>query len=500
VLRLTAETVAVETEQTSAHSLYLPSAERRALILLVFLLGLTFAKGALWAVLIAPLDAPDEPSHLNYIVQVREGHLLPVVDLVSPGGLRTPPSTPLNQDVRNYFAAYDYKFFRSMPYESAQPPLYYWAAAAWTRPVGIAPHTIPTFLLAARLFSVLLGTLAVFALWLALRWSVPRIAWIQWAGPLALTLSPEFTFTTATVSNDAGMVFWGAVLLAVWALGLGLAGRSGRVHARARLALVTLCAIVTAAGVLTKLTFIASVPVSLVWIFWVSVGSRREGGRAPRVRDWALSTAGFLALAGALVLPWVLRNLRVYGEPTGARAIFDLIHRIYWDRYNFPPDQLFTEFPPLDFVLRSFRSFWALFGWATVWLDDWVYIVLAGFAALSVVGLVYGMRRFLRSNREGAGWAFARLLMLAALLALLAFANYLGYNSLVEFQPHMRYTFVSLVAVMLLLISGLALGPWRERWARWVVGALLLWLALAHLLSLGAVWSHTQIVMASVGN
>src|ERR687885_246478 len=91
-------------------------------IALPLLLLFTFLKGVFWATLIAPLDAPDELSHFNYVIQAREGYWLPVVDLVSPAGLRTPPSTPLNADVREYFARYDYKFFRSMPYESAQPP------------------------------------------------------------------------------------------------------------------------------------------------------------------------------------------------------------------------------------------------------------------------------------------------------------------------------------------------------------------------------------------
>src|SRR5437764_7993822 len=85
---------------------------------LFLLLLFTFLKGVVWAVSIAPLDAPDEPSHFNYVAQVREGYWLPVVDLVSPGGLLTPPSTPLNADVRAWLARYDYKFFRSMPYES----------------------------------------------------------------------------------------------------------------------------------------------------------------------------------------------------------------------------------------------------------------------------------------------------------------------------------------------------------------------------------------------
>jgi hypothetical protein len=465
--------------------------------LLALLLSFTFLKGIFWAVLVAPLDAPDEPSHFNYVVQVREGYLLPVVDLVSPGGLRTPPSTPLNADVRAFFAGYDYKFFRSMPYESAQPPLYYWGASLWTRPLGIAPHTIPSMLLAARLFSVVLGTAAVFATWLALRWGAPHARFLGWAAPLALTLSPAFTFTSATVSNDAGMLFWGSALLAVWALGLR-AVSSGRVMGRwGFMPVVALCALLTALGILTKLTFVATIPASLLWIVWLVRERGASSDTTSRVKGWLVMTGAYLLVVCGIVAPWVARNLRVYGEPTGARAIFDLIHRIYWDRLGYPQEQLFTQFPLPEFLVRSFRSFWALFGWATVWLDDWVYWVLVGCVLVALAGLITLLVQRGRYAPPLMGPP-ARLLGLCAVVVLLAFANYLGYNSLVEFQPHMRYTFVSLPAAMLLVVTGLAYGPWGQRSGRLLVLGLLVFLGMIQALSAAAVWEQTMRVMEAV--
>jgi hypothetical protein len=493
------------------------------------LLLFTFAKGVLWAISIAPLDAPDEPSHFNYIAQVREGYWLPVVDLVSPGGLRTPPSTPLNADVRAWFAQYDYKFFRSMPYESAQPPLYYWLAAAWTRPLALNAGNLPLLLFVARLFSVLLGTGAVLALWLACRFAFAT-GGLPWAAALALTLNPEFSFTTATVSNDAGMIFWGAALLAVWGYGLRASrtmddGRwtmddGGRVQTRSprALPLMALAALITAAGILTKLTFVATVPATLLWLLWLAwqPSGAKDDGRwtmdddsahrpssivhrpreRPRPGLWLVYCLVTLGAVALLVVPWAVRNMRVYGEPTGARAIFDLIHNIYWDRLNFPDSQWFSQFPLDAFVARSFRSFWALFGWATVWLSDWVYWILAAFALLAFVGLAARLWRSGTGLFAGNG---ARLCLLAALTCLLAFANYVAYNSLVEFQPHMRYTFVALAPATMLLVVGLGRSVWGDRMGRALVAIFLVVLAAVHLASLIVLWDHTQYVLNSAG-
>lgn len=474
----------------------------RPAVALALLLTFTLAKGFLWANMIAPLDAPDEPSHFNYVVQVREGYILPIVDLVSPGGLKTPPSTPLDQNVRDYFARYNYKFFRSMPYESAQPPLYYWLDALWTLPIGISPDTLPALLLAARLFSVALGMGAVLALWLACRWSIVGPAWLVWLAPLALTLSPEFSFTTATVSNDAGALFWGAVLLAVWAFGLRQ-GREEKPRVAWRIAaLVGLSALVTAAGTLTKLTFVATVPATLLWIWWL-VGLRQGQQYQPasartgsHLRRWLPASLAFSLLSAAPLAPWVVRNLREYGEPTGTQAILNLIHNIYWQRMQFPKGQLFSQFPVDDFVVRSFRSFWALFGWATVWLDDWVYWLLAAFMAFALLGLVVAA---IRGGKAAPTRPPGRLVLLAAITCLLAFANYVGYNSLVEFQPHIRYTFVALAPAFLLLAVGFGRGVGGARLRLAVASAFVILLVGVHVWSLLALWTHTQYVLSVAG-
>src|SRR5262249_28160525 len=157
----------------------------------------------------------------------------------------------------------------------------------------------------ARLLSVLLGTGAVLALWLACRLAFST-AWISWAAGLALTLNPEFSFTTATVSNDAGVLFWGVVGPAVWAYGFRVRKAETPTGFRQLLLPVAVIVLVTAAGLLTKLTFLATVPATLIWLFWLVWRPDEESilRRVGRWLAWSLCALGATAL---IVAPWVTR-------------------------------------------------------------------------------------------------------------------------------------------------------------------------------------------------
>src|SRR4051794_9958239 len=100
----------------------------------VLLLG-TLLKGIIWSFVVPPFDAPDEPSHFNYVMQIRSQHSLPVVVMDAPTNLRIPPSTPVDAASASLFARYGYTGFEAMPYESTQPPLYYFVAALLTAPL-----------------------------------------------------------------------------------------------------------------------------------------------------------------------------------------------------------------------------------------------------------------------------------------------------------------------------------------------------------------------------
>src|SRR5207249_2321881 len=85
----------------------------------------------LWVVGIRPLNAPDEPAHLQAVMQVRKQHILPEIYFdFSKSTEQEVVLTPGDPAVRDY-AAQNGISYTTTPYESRQPPLYYLGAAAF---------------------------------------------------------------------------------------------------------------------------------------------------------------------------------------------------------------------------------------------------------------------------------------------------------------------------------------------------------------------------------
>jgi 4-amino-4-deoxy-L-arabinose transferase-like glycosyltransferase len=461
---------------------------RTGLWLSALLLG-TLLKGVVWAFFLWPLDAPDEPSHFNHVMQIHTNHALPAVYMAAPDFMRTPPSTPQDPDTRAFLEHYGFNAFRAMPYESSQPPLYYLTAALFVAPLS---EDRLTLMYAARIISVLFGVGSVLALWWGVRVLWPDIPFMQWIAPLVLTLSPQFTFVTSTVTNDAAVLCFGALLFAVWAAGMRSTSTSEKVSIW-RWAL--LAGIVTALGLISKLTMAVTIPATLLWLWWLS-----QGHEVTVAHHWRRFVAGALVSAVVIVAGvgwWVARNLSLYGEPTGSGSVFNIYHKIYWTRLGFPLKQLYSFFPltPFDdsrggFVVRTFTSSWANFGWTTVSIP---WIAYAGMALLSMVGLV-GLARVWRAGlakplpalslqRRRVGW----LLVIAALGA---FIMLLAYNGLVDYQPQGRYFFVELGPLLLLLVVGLRRATSRPAINNALVWALLGMLVVLQILSVLTLLDH----------
>ena len=121
-----------------------------------------------------------------------------------------------------------------------------------------------------------------------------------------------------------------------------------------------------------------------------------------------------------------------------------------------------------DFFFRIlFRSFWGMFGWMGVVLDDGFYILYLVLTVLGVAGIVLGrwmaMGQLLR-HKALLGWA-----------ALLVFGEVAYYN-LTFIQPQGRYLFPALVPIGLFLSSGwwqLASGATRGPLARLLTAGVL---------------------------
>jgi hypothetical protein len=181
-------------------------------------------------------------------------------------------------------------------------------------------------------------------------------------------------------------------------------------------------------------------------------GSSR--GYGERLRNLLRYGLVAVLLAVLIALPFFVRNIAVYGWN-------DLLG---WARHDsIVSGQLRTADLVAEiglsaflqrFILTTFRSFWAQFGWMGVLIDVRLYRALALFTALVVVGgtsagtRLWSRRRRLTSEQVG-------VLVLLALLSSSTAATYLGYN--LKFVQHQgRYLFPGLAAAAAMAAAGLS--------------------------------------------
>ena len=461
-------------------------ARQNSIFLCLLLVG-TLLKGVFWAELVFPFDAPDEPSHFNYIMQLRDYGSLPVVVMPSGISLSVPPSTPQDEQTLIMAESLGYTGFRTMPYETSQPPLFYVAAALLTAPFG---ENRLLLMYIARLTAVLFGVATIWAVWWAIRTLWPDQPLLVWGVPLCVTLQPQFTFTTSVINNDAAVVFIGAALLAVWAGGLKAASniRTFRVWRWAVAA-----GIVTALSVLTKFTSLASLPCTMLWLWWLLSAETNKRQRVSGfVRAVAILGSTCLLLTGW----WFIRNLQVYGDFSGTKAIMDL-----YVRQGFPLSgpadpswqlHVATEGRLLHMIVQMTVSFWAMFSWMTLTLPPTIYVLIV---ALLICFVALAPRAWLRRNRQKAdvvAVARQRLTLLSIFSFLAACLNLLYFQFTVDYQPQGRYLFIALAPAILVIALGL-LNSSKRRQTREILFLILpLILLLMQISSIMLLWNNWQ--------
>jgi len=306
---------------------------------------------------------PDEPAHVNVVRQIVQKGTLPVL---TPGDW---DSEVLARLTTSWFPN-DYEV-DGIRYEAHQPPLYYLLAAPVHRLT--AEMMLNRQILALRFLSILIGAVAMVAAFVVAREAAPSRPILAVLTAATVAFVPMNTAISAAVNNDALATALAAVTLAAlmvgrrrgfsdgWAVGLG---------------------VLVGALVLTKLTVYIFVPLIL--------GTLLAAGRSavPSVRGWmralrwpAIAVAVSLVVAGW----WVIRNMLVYGvfDPLAlARHDQIVVGQPRWTAY---------DLESLDFFFRIlFRSFWGMFGWMGVVLDDGFYVLYLVLTVLGVAGVLVG--------------------------------------------------------------------------------------------------------------
>jgi 4-amino-4-deoxy-L-arabinose transferase-like glycosyltransferase len=258
---------------------------------------------------------------------------------------------------------------------------------------------------------------------------------------------PMYTAISAAVNNDSLANALAAVTLAAlmvgrrrgfsdrWAVGLG---------------------VLVGALVLTKLTVYVYVPIILGTL--LLAGSESLPETAPR---WhALRWPAIASLTGLVVSGWwLVRNALVYG-PLDVFALQRhdaiVVGQPRWTGY---------DLASIGFFLKIlFRSFWGVFGWMGVVLDDGFYWLYLAFTLLAVGGYFFGARLTSPPDPRPSPVTprpsplAPRPSPLALLIAatLLVFAE-IAYYNLTFIQPQGRYLFPALVPIAVFL----AVGWWK---------------------------------------
>ena len=376
--------------------------------------------GALFAIYTPAWQVPDEPAHYNYVRYLAQEGRFPILQ---DGDY---PHQYLEEIKSQKFP--DHLSIDPIRYEFYQPPLYYLLATPIFKLFDGA-------LVALRLLSVGLGAGLVYVAYrlaLAICPAQPALA----LGTAAfVAFVPMHTAMMAAVNNDTlselllALTLWGTVRY--------LKGRGGN---RA----LAVVGVLLGLGLLTKIHALNAGVVSLT-----AVALRRW-------RDWRKmmrELAWLLVPALMLTVPWLARNVAVYGWPDvmglarhdevvlGQLTTAEFVAQHGWARLL------------SDGLRTTYHSFWGKFGWMAVAVDGRIYRALGLFSAVAIVGLTWRLVTLVRRSKgglRGANLVPAALLFLSALLTLL---SYLWYNT--KFVQHQgRYLFTALIPLGLAVALG----------------------------------------------
>jgi hypothetical protein len=415
--------------------------------LLAVILAAYLAVGAAFAIYTPPWQAPDEPAHYNYVAYVAENGRLPELAagdypleyLEALKAARFPADMPID----------------TIRYESHQPPLYYILASGVYRLANKCGW--PT-LLALRLFSLLLGGLSIMVGYAVLRAILPARREIALGATALAAFLPMHLATLSAVNNDAlvelliALVAWGVL-------------RPGPIADRWRIERTGAIGLALGLAVLTKMQSYPAFAVAfgaLIWDTW----PRADGSALPwrtAIRRGAL----MLGLAALVALPWLLRNMSIYGwgDPLALRRHDAVVAgQLTTAQYVAENGRLALL---RAFALTTFRSFWGQFGWMGVVLDARVYAVFAMLSALAAGGIAIGIYRLwqIRHRLNRLPW---RAIALLATWAAATVAGYLWWNT--RFLQHQgRYLFPALLPIALGTSIGLSIAL---RWPPALIGAL----------------------------
>ncbi|MGD2179186.1 MAG: glycosyltransferase family 39 protein [Anaerolineae bacterium] len=452
--------------------------------LLVSLLTLFVLLSATYSVIVPPFEASDELWHYPMVKYVADHRALPVQDPANVGPWRQEGSQPplyyvlgasatfwidtsdmaqvrhLNPHVDSGIATPDGNV--NLVVHRAGREAFPW------RGTVLAIHVL-------RLLSVLMSTAGVLLTYFVVREVLPQQPTVALGATALHAFTPMVVFIAGTVNNDNLVVPLSSLALLML---LRLLRRQGGTL-RQSVGRYLLLGVVLGLAALTKASSLALTLLTALVVTVRAVRRRSAGPRDPTaVEGWKEFVVGALAtLLPLLAIAgwWYLRNLRLYGDPTGLNAFIEIL-----GKRDVPADlaQLWRE-------RYSFMAgYWGNFGGLNVPMDAWVYRILNIGVVLAGVGLVVALVKSqirkpkaqrVQADAEGVGlriWGVGFVVCilwgLGVLIPWIQWAR-------VTWSSQGRLVFAALPVWSMLLALGWA-GWLPHRWRRWALGAPVLFL------------------------
>ncbi len=357
------------------------AAEKAAVSLILTLFLLT---GLAYSLVVPPFETPDEIFHYAFARHLAAGNGLPVQAPEKTGPWEQEGSQPplyysivalatagIDQTGLDDFAVRNPRANMGDPHQPGNKNFMLFSAHnAPLRGVNLALHV-------GRWISLILGALTVFFTYLLARYAFPHDRWSRLLATGLAAAIPQFTFISASLSNDNLITFASAAAL----VSLAALGSRARTHQLQRRHWIGLGLILGLAA-LSKLQGLGLLLLTVAVIllnFRLKIAWRRvlEGA--------LLAGLSVLIVAGW----WYLRNLELYGDPFGTQNLLSVTG---------------VRVEPLTLrglygELRGLQmSFFGIFGWFSILLPPWTYTLFELLTVLAAVGALITWWQTLRAS------------------------------------------------------------------------------------------------------
>jgi len=354
-------------------------------VLVGLLLTVFFLTGIGFSLVVPAFETPDEIYHYAFARHLAAGNGLPVQGPEQTGPWEQEGSQPplyyglvalatagIDQAGLDSFAVQNPRANLGDPHQQGNKNVMLFSAQS--RPltgINLALHV-------GRWVSLVLGTLTVFFTYLLARFAFPADRWSRLLATALVATIPQFTFISASLSNDNMITAVSAAsLVCLAALGGRTEGKGIRWWEWVGLGLLL------GLGALSKLQGLGLLPLAA---FTFVLYARRR-------KDWVTPLHGALWVGSVVLIAagwWYARNILLYGDPFGTSNLLSVTGQ---------------RVEPLTLAglygeLRGLQmSFWGIFGWFSILLPSWAYTLFELLTALALSGAVIAWLRSRRASR-----------------------------------------------------------------------------------------------------